>query len=206
MGHHSFVCGCARCIVAELGVPEEEPLQARKKKPRRRWRLDNWGFWGEEDWLEWEDENFWEAMDAEKFDDAGYFDYDDISKKQQRNDDISRQPKTRVHKLWIPRMGHTLVVGESVKAHFRARQGQMSRRIENAIVVSAPSSSTVQLKFPNNGMQIVPTSWVNAPKSMPQALSKAVHPERWRNAARRRPQISQKQEAASEEVTCDVLG
>jgi len=171
-------------------------------KRKNPWR---WQIWGEEDWLAWEDERFWEAMEVDDFDYAGYLD-DEIPAKQQRNHEVSRQPKTCVHKVWIPRLCHTLIVGESVKAHFRARQGQMSRRIENATVVSTPSSASVQLKFPNGGMQIVPTSWVIAPKSMPQAISKAVHPKRWRNAARRRPQMWQRQAVASGEVTCDDLG
>jgi len=164
--------------------------------------------------LAWEDENFWRAMDLENFDYIGYLDnqrlaFDGISAKQQRNDEAKKQPKIHVQKIWIPRMDQTLVAGESVKAHFRGRQGQMSRRIENAIVVSAPSSASVRLNFPKNGMQIVPTSWVSAPKSMPLAISKAMHPERWRqwrNSARRRPQMRQRQAAASDEVTCDIFG
>lgn len=163
--------------------------------------MHDWQVWGEEDWLAWEDENFWLAWE-----DFGYLDDDGISTKQQRNDAVKKQPKIHAQKVWIPRMGHTLVVGERVKAHFRARQGQMSRRIETAIVVSTQSSASTQLNFPKSGMQIVPTSWVTAPKSMPQAISKAVHPERWRNAARRKPQKRQRQAAVSEEATCDVLG
>lgn len=98
-------------------------------------------------------------------DDFDYEDCDNIATKQQRNDKVRKQPQVRVQKVWIPRGGHSLVVGESVQAHFRARQGQMSRRVESAIFVSTPSSASVQLNFLKTGTQIVPTSWVIVPKS-----------------------------------------
>jgi hypothetical protein len=168
--------------------------------------MDDWRVWGEEDWQAWEEENFWNAIEVDDSEYGGYLDSEVISTKKQRNDDVGKQPRVRVQKVWIPRMGHALVVGESVKAHFRARQGHMSRRIENAVVVSIPSSATVQLNFSKNGMQNIPTSWVIVPKSMAHAMSKAVHPERWRNAARRRLQMGQRQAAAPEETTCHVFG
>jgi len=162
--------------------------------------LEQFSGLGRGDWLAWEDENFWNAMEVDDFD---YEDCDNMASKHQRNEKVRKQPQVRMQKVLIPRGGHGLVVGESVQAHFRARQGQMSRRLENAIVVSTLSSARVQLNFLRTGIQIVPTSWVIVPKSMPKAITKALHPERLRVASRRRLQM---QQMLAEELTCDVFG
>jgi hypothetical protein len=164
----------------QLGV--SEPTKSNRKN-----RWNDFQVWGEEDWLAWEDENFWNAMDFEDFD---YTDCDTSGNRQHRNDKLRKQPQAHLQKVWIPRGGHSLVVGERVHARFRARQGQMSRRLESAIVVSTPSSASVQLNFfKAQIVQSVPTSWVIVPKSMPKAISKALRPERLRIAARRRSQM-----------------
>merc|ERR1712224_495755 len=51
--NRSFVCGCTRCIEADLGVPEPA-RQARRKNHWRDWN-DYWQVWGEEDWLDWDE-------------------------------------------------------------------------------------------------------------------------------------------------------
>lgn len=203
IGNLSFVCGCTSCVEVELGVPQVA-RRARSKNPWKGWRLDERQVWGEEDWLAWEDERFWEVMDGDRDDD----DHDYISAKQRRSDDVRKQAKKCVQKVWIPRMDHSLVVGERVKAHFRAQRGQRSRRIELAIVVSLLSGASVQLIFPNSRVQTIPNSWVTTPKSMPLTISKTLCHERWKNAVRRRPQRQIRQQrrvASSVEMTCDVL-
>lgn len=150
--------------------------------------------------MTWEEENFWNAIEVDDFSNYGkYVDCDNIVTKQQRNEKVKKQPQVRMQKVCIPHGGHDLVVGESVQAHFRARQGLMSKRVENAIVVSTLSSARVQLNFFKTGTQIIPTSWVIIPKSMPKAIIKALHPGRLRVAARRRSRM------LAEELTCDAF-
>jgi len=89
----------------QLGVTEP----AKSKGKENRW--NNLQVWGEEDWLAWEDENFWKAMEVEDFE---YHDCDKAFDKPQRNDKARKQAEVRVQKAWILRVGRSFVVGKNV--------------------------------------------------------------------------------------------